>query len=241
MAQLSSYPLIVLHGALGAASQFAELSRELQGDFGIHSFDFERHGGEQEASRAFAIENFAENLVSYLDAASIDVADVFGYSMGGYVALYAAARFPERVRRVMTLGTKLAWNPDVATREASFLNAERIAEKTPKFAARLEALHSGAQWKTVVEKTRGLLLSLGEQPRIDNALLRSLRQPVCLALGDRDEMVALQETASAFAELPSGALAVLPQTPHPWEKISLPILAFHLRHFFGAPRESALA
>jgi hypothetical protein len=84
-----------------------------------------------------------------------------------------------------------------------------------------------------VEKTRELLLSLGAQPRIDATLLCSLQQPVCLALGDRDEMVTLQETASAFAELSSGALAVLPQTPHPFEKISLSTLAFHSRRFYG--------
>jgi hypothetical protein len=61
-----------------------------------------------------------------------------------------------------------------------------------------------------MEKTRKLLLSLGAQLRIDSTLFRFLQQPVCLALGDREEMVTVQETASAFAELSSGALIVPP-------------------------------
>ena len=48
---------------------------------------------------------------------TITRADIFGYSMGGYVALHAARRHPERIGSIMTLGTKFAWDTPTAEKE----------------------------------------------------------------------------------------------------------------------------
>jgi len=46
-------------------------------------------------------ELFARDVVAVLDAAGVGRADVYGFSMGGRVAQVLAARFPERVRRLV--------------------------------------------------------------------------------------------------------------------------------------------
>jgi pimeloyl-ACP methyl ester carboxylesterase len=230
---MNTTPLILLHGALGAAEQFDELFALLQPNASVHRLDFEGHGKQALTERPFEIRHFAENVVAYLDANSIESAHIFGYSMGGYVALHLAQLQPHRVQKIMTLGTKFVWNPETAAKEASMLNAQCLAEKVPKFAAKLETLHSGSDWKVIVEKTRVLLLSLGEKPLVDAQTLDSINHSVCLAIGDRDEMVTLEETVAAYKALPAASLAVLPHTPHVLEKVPAQHLSRAIRDCFG--------
>ena len=168
-----------------------------------------------------------------MDGASIDQADVFGYSMGGYVALYLAATSPDRVRRVATLATKLAWTPETAARECALLDAATIRAKVPKFAAALEARHTAAGWEALLTNTAELLRELGSRPRLTNEVLASIRQPARIAVGDRDGTVTIDECVSAVRQLPQGELEVFPRTPHPFEKVPIERLAYSLSEFFG--------
>ena len=47
-----------------------------------------------------------------------------GHSMGGYVALKLALKRPELVDRIITLGTKFNWTPEVAAKEVKMLNPD---------------------------------------------------------------------------------------------------------------------
>ncbi|HEX2900608.1 MAG TPA: alpha/beta hydrolase, partial [Bacteroidia bacterium] len=45
--------------------------------------------------------------------------------------------------------------------------------------------------------------------------------PIRIGIGDRDTMVSLEETISAYRLLPNAQLFVMPNTPHPIEKIDV--------------------
>jgi len=168
-----------------------------------------------------------------MDAANISKADLFGYSMGGYVALHLAASSPDRVRRVATLATKLAWTPEIVARECALLDAATIRTKVPTFAAALEARHIAMGWEALLTKTADLLHDLGARPRITNDALASIRQPVRIAVGDRDATVTIDECVAAVRQLPHGELEVVPRTPHPFEKVPIEHVAYSLSEFFG--------
>lgn len=54
---------------------------------------------------AFRFEDAADDVLAVADAAGVDQLDLVGTSLGGKVALVAAARHPERVRRVVLLAS----------------------------------------------------------------------------------------------------------------------------------------
>jgi pimeloyl-ACP methyl ester carboxylesterase len=210
--------LILLHGALGDAGQLAPLAGRLGDDRAVTSLELEGHGATALRDRPFRIESFASAVIEEMDRLEIERADFFGYSMGGYVALYLAATAPARVARVATLATKLAWTPDVAAREAAMLDPATIRARVPKFAAALEARHTGAGWETLLAHTTKLMHELGASPCVTNDLLASIAQPVRIGVGDRDTTVSVEECAGAVRHLPNGELEVHPRTPHPFEK-----------------------
>lgn len=225
--------LILLHGALGAAPQMSPLAAQLGERFETHTLELEGHGDTPSPHTHFSIDQFAEQLRHLIASKSLAPAKIFGYSMGGYVALRLATQHPDVVASIATLGTKLDWSPEIAARETSRLDPAAIRAKVPKFADALEKrhVHSGG-WEQNLARTADLMRALGANPPVDTAALASIAAPVRLMVGDRDSVVTIDETARGAKTLPSGELAVLPGTPHPLEQVNVPLLASLLTDFF---------
>ena len=179
------------------------------------------HGLRAAESQPYSRSLFRQSLVEALEYMFNAPPIIFGFSMGGYVALDVALHRPELVGRIITLGTKLLWTPEVAGKETAMLDPLKIAAKVPQFAERLARLHGEKHWQDVLQRTAAFMHSLGSGDSISNSDLEAIQVSVSLALGDRDNMVTLDETVEAYKALPNGALAVLPHTPHPLEKVDL--------------------
>jgi pimeloyl-ACP methyl ester carboxylesterase len=224
--------VILIHGALGAVDQLEPLAVLFGDRLRAHRLELEGHGSTP-SDAAYTTGRFVENVRSFMREKGIGRASMFGYSMGGYVALALAAESPELVARVATLGTKLAWSPDVAAKETSRLDAPTIRAKVPRFADALEKRHAGAGgWETMLGRTAAYMTALGASPTVDDATLANVQQPTRLMVGDRDTVVTIDETRDAARKLAAGELAVLPNTPHPFEQVRLPLLGAHLVEFF---------
>jgi pimeloyl-ACP methyl ester carboxylesterase len=224
-------PILLLHGAIGAAGQLAELENKLADSFLVHRLNFSGHGGSPFAGQPFSINLFAEEVLLFLDDNQIDTVNIFGYSMGGYVAMYLAKHHPQKINKVITLATKFTWDEAIAAKEIKMLNAEKIEEKLPGFAMSLQKRHAPNNWKTVLEKTAAMLLEMGNDNPLKPEDYKTIQHPVLLMLGDRDKMVSLDETLEVYKNLPDAQLAVLPNTGHPIEMLNTGRILFELRSF----------
>ena len=220
-------PVLLLHGALGSAAQLAPFAAAMSPWSDAHAIDFIGHGPAT-LTGPLQMERLVEQVADHVTANGLAPASLFGYSMGGYVALVLAATRPELVRAVATLGTKLEWNPAVAMEITARLDAGTIVQKLPKFAAALQATHTGIGWERLCAETRDMLTSLGERPLLTRELLAGIAQPVRLMLGDRDDTVTLAETAGVYGTLPAGELEVLPGTRHAIDRVDVERLAASL-------------
>jgi pimeloyl-ACP methyl ester carboxylesterase len=224
--------ILLLHGALGAKSQFAELEKRLSLDFNVHLLNFSGHGGEPIKETPFSMKYFAEDVINYLDTYGIDNIDIFGYSMGGYVSVYLARHFPDRIGKVFTFGTKYRWNEEISEREVKMLDAQKIREKIPQFYEELSKRHSPQSIETILERTGEMMLNLGKNNELKSEDFCLIRHEIMAGIGDRDKMVTLEETAEVYKALPNGRLLVLPGTPHPFEQINIDRLSWEINSFF---------
>ena len=227
--------LLLIHGAMGSASQLVPLERALNDSHTIHIVELEGHGNTPASQDRFTFDRFAANVRELVKARSIERTAIFGYSMGGYVALKLAAESPDLVTSVVTLGTKMNWTPEIAKVETSRLVPSRIREKVPAFAVHLSQRHRGVPggWELVLARTAALMTELGDRILIDAAVLSSIRQPVRMMVGDRDAIVSIDETASAVEQIEKGELAVLPNTPHPFEQVRPELVASMIQDFLA--------
>lgn len=222
--------IILLHGALGSKAQLQPLSELLSTTHEVHCFNFTGHGGRPIES-AFRIELFAQELSEWIVAEKLQGAAVFGYSMGGYVALKLASQQAGLISNIITLGTKFAWDPESAAQESRMLNPAKIAEKVPKFAAALEARHAPTDWQQVLHATAEMMTTLGESPSLDDATLARINIPCLIQVGEADNMVSEAESRAAAAALPNGQFARIPGFKHPIEQVDQEELARRISAF----------
>ena len=223
-------PLILLHGALGLAAQLDELSELLKAHHNCHTMSFSGHGGTRMPD-AFSIGQFANDVLEFMESQRIEKADFFGYSMGGYVALFLAANHPEKVGKIVTLATKFAWTPDIASKEIRMLDPQKIAEKIPAFAKALELRHAPNDWKEVLIKTGAMMTEMGGNPPLSDSDFRSIKNPVLLCRGENDLMVSEEETERVRTLLPDSGSIKIPATEHAFEKVNLQNIAPIITNF----------
>lgn len=225
--------ILLLHGAIGAKDQFQLLGETLKNDFEVFSMNFSGHGGKSITEKDFSIPLFADDVLNYMSANNIENTNIFGYSMGGYVGMYLTKHFPGKVNKLITLAAKWHWDADTAMKESKMLNAETFQQKIPAFVSQLEKRYAPADWKTVLEKTRDMILQLGENNVLKPADCSTINTPCLLLLGDRDKMVTLEETVSVYKSLPDAQHGILPGTQHPIEQTEVQILFYLIKKFLG--------
>lgn len=225
--------LLLLHGAIGAQDQLQPLKALLSAQYNVHTLSFSGHGGNAFPEGDFSIARFSIDVLNYLNDNDIAQCDVFGYSMGGYVAMYLAKQQPERVGRIITLATKFHWDEPTAQKECGMLDANKIEAKVPAFAAALAKRHAPNNWKEVLNRTKDMLLAMGKDNPLKVEDYATITNPSLIMLGDRDKMITLEETLAVYKALPNAQMAMLPDTQHPIEQVDAQHLAYMIQRFAG--------
>ena len=210
--------LLLLHGALGSKKQLFPLKEKLSDRFEVYTFNFEGHGG-RDTQKPLSIELFAKNVIAFLEENEIEQTFIFGYSMGGYVALRCALLIPHKIKKIVTLGTKFDWSEESANKEVRMLNPEKIKEKVPHFAEKLRKDHLPLNWEEVMKNTAAMMLDMGRGNKLHDPDFKKIGVPVTLGVGTRDEMVSYEETEYISKLIPGSRLVRLDGVEHPIDKI----------------------
>lgn len=223
--------MILLHGALGSAAQFDSFRAQLPQNQAAIAINFPGHG-QVLTDAPFSMELFADAVLRAMDEKGIAQTDIFGYSMGGYVALWLAWKRPERIRSVTTYGTKLAWNPEVASGMSRMFDPEKIEAKAPTLAESLAKAHGAAHWRELCHRTAAFLHDLGNGLGLPPEAFGQIQCPVLIGWGELDNVVTETESRETAAAIPHGRFEALPGGKHLMEQVNpaqLAEFAFRLR------------
>lgn len=248
---------LVLHGFTGCAEGLADTAAALRAA-GLRTLrvDLVGHGRSDAPAEtaAYRIERCADDLGRLLDALGVSRAHVFGYSMGGRLALFFAARHPERVRSLFLVGAS-AGIADPEQRAARIASDEALAREIlengiPQFVERWMAQPLFASQSRLGEvalarekrlrlacRAQGLAGSLrgmgsGAQPPIQPAL-GAVRCPVLLVAGAMDaKFVAIARDLAQ--RMPHAAVALVEDAGHAAHLEQPRAIAALAREFFGS-------
>lgn len=222
--------LILTHGALGFKGDLENLKNALTTEgFDVHTFSFSGHGS-QSFEKDFSIPQFSLELENFIAKNKFVQPSIIGYSMGGYVALNLALRLPDILNKIITLGTKFNWSKETVEKETRMLVPETILEKVPAFAKNLETKH-GSNWKELLTKTAGLMQDISANNYLNAETLKTIQTNVLLGLGDKDQMVTLEETVTVYKTLPNANMYMLPATKHPVEGLNIHLFTIIVKEF----------
>jgi 3-oxoadipate enol-lactonase len=101
--------LVLIHGLGMDRSGWAPVVDGLRRRFRLVLIDNRGSGRSRGGREPFQIADMARDVVAVLDHAGIKRAHVVGASLGGMVAQELAVRYPERVERLVLVGTTPGW------------------------------------------------------------------------------------------------------------------------------------
>jgi pimeloyl-ACP methyl ester carboxylesterase len=215
-------PLVLLHGAYMIIDHFGEILPALAETRQVIAVELQAHGRTADIDRPITYEQMADDVAALLEHLEIDRADVFGYSMGGGVALQVAIRHPEAMRKLVVASashTSDGTHPELLEMMPSI--TPEVFAGSPLEADYLRTAPNPDDFPTLVAKLKQLDTEPFAWPPED---IQGIAAPTLIIIGDSDA-VRLEHAVDMFrllgggvmgdlAGLPKSRLAVLPGTTH---------------------------
>ena len=218
----SGQPLVLLHGAYMTIDAMGEIVPELAKSRRVIAVELQGHGRTADIDRPLSYEQMADDTAALLRQLEVEDADIFGYSMGGGVALQVAIRHPEVVRKLVVASasyTSDGMHPELLEMIPA-ITPEAFAG-SPIEEAYLRTAPNPDDFPTLVAKLKHLDMEPFAWPPED---VRGIAAPSLLIIGDSDA-IRLEHAVELFrllgggvmgdlVGLPKSQLAVLPGTTH---------------------------
>jgi pimeloyl-ACP methyl ester carboxylesterase len=172
------------------------------------------------------MEQLADDMAAVLDLVSVEQADVVGFSMGGYVALAFAERYPQRMRSLALIDTRSGAD-SAEGKTGRDAMAERLMQEGRDTIA--ETMQAGLLGPTAPIKVKARVRSMvercpyetivgalgGMRDREDRtAILGSVDVPTAVMVGEQDAVTPPPESEMMAEQLPNATLTVIPDSGH---------------------------
>lgn len=218
---------LLIHGFPFDATMWEEVVDDLSGLRRCIAVDLRGFGRSDRTTRqVLTMEDHADDLARFLDKASVVAGvDLIGLSMGGYVALAFAQRYPDQVRTLALLDTKASADTaeakagrDVAAslvaREgrAVFANSlidALVAEQASRWVrSRIRTMIESTPAETIVAALEGMKL------RPDRTqVLAHAQYPMAVIIGETDRLASFDES-QRMAEVARASFTVISDAGH---------------------------
>ena len=222
-------PVVFIHGFPFNHLMWKPQVEEFLRDYRVISYDVRGHGKSDVGDGQYSIELFTGDLFMLLDHLKIEKAVLCGLSMGGYIALRAAEKNPDRIKALVLCDTKSASDTEEAKvkRAVAAVNVKKIGSAS--FAVEfLKSVLSEEALKNRPELVRsvtgwiagnssvsiaGTLLALAA--RTDTtAVLSKLSKPVLFLVGEKDTLTPVSVSEAMQKLVPQAHLHVIPGAAH---------------------------
>jgi non-heme chloroperoxidase len=98
-------PVILLHGYGDSSFSYSRVMPLLDAKYRIFALDQRGHGESDRPTSGYKFADFAADALAFMDARQIKKAVIVGHSMGSFVAQQIAVSAPERVEKLILIGS----------------------------------------------------------------------------------------------------------------------------------------
>ncbi|TGB14558.1 alpha/beta hydrolase [Streptomyces sp. MZ04] len=227
----SGTPVVLVHGYVDSWWTFEPLLRRMPSSLHVYAPTQRGHGDADKPPDGYFPEDFAADLVAFMDGLGIEHAVLVGASSGGVQARIVAGRYPDRVAGLMLLGVPVAladkqaaadlWevvrqledpvDRDLVERFELGMTAEPVARGFLETVVEENLKAPARVWR---EALRGLL-------ETDlRATLSGILVPTLAVWGDRDPIVTREEQQTILDTVLGSRLIVYEGAGHAvyWER-----------------------
>jgi pimeloyl-ACP methyl ester carboxylesterase len=235
----SGPPLVYLHSAGGEAEGLTALE-DLADHFEVIAPIFPGFGESEGIEAIDGMDDAVFHLLDLWEVLGLGSPALLGTSLGGWMAVELAARYPDRVQRMVLVNPVGLYLPEAPIAELFGRSPAELAEmlfvdQAHPVAAAMHAMEEftgdvGKQVEIPIElvlpmwKALGATARLGWDPYLHDPKLRGrlrrITAPTLVIAGGHDGLVPLAHAETYAAEIPDASLVVVDQAAHwlPFER-----------------------
>jgi pimeloyl-ACP methyl ester carboxylesterase len=199
-------PVLVLHGGTAFSETMHNQITALAPRHLVIAPDSRAHGRSTDGPGPLSYHQMAEDMIARMDQLHIAKADLVGWSDGGIIGLDLAIHHPERIGRMVVIGT----NFDVS----GISDAAMPGPDDPSLVSRKQVYQmlspTPAQWPVFYGKVTTMWRT---QPNYSLAELGAIRSPVLVMAGENDDIRRAHTDALAKA-IPGAREVIIPGATH---------------------------
>ena len=236
-------PLILMHGQEADHSMFDALVERLVNAFTIIAYDQRDCGATINPDDPCTLDDLADDAAALTEALGLSRTHVYGSSFGGLVAQFYAARFPDRVDRLVLGNT---WRAGQSVRDVNPEGVARLMElradpaaNAPEIAEMFFTPDYVRDYPSVIDMFRPNARSPQKRARraaltssTATADLSTFPRPVLLLSGSDDRVIPPRATAALAEGIPDTRSVLLDGVGHVGAMQAPDSLAEILKRFF---------
>lgn len=227
--QPQDLPVVFIHGFPFSHQMWRPQFEALPSGIRAIGYDLLGMGASDPGDGQFTIEGHVDDLIALLDRLSLEKAVLVGLSMGGYIALRAMERHPERVLAAVLSDTR----SEADANEAKLKRAAQIKEVKEKGAAVfaegfLQAVFAAESFelrpeavaliRNIIEATSpkniaGTLLALAARTDTTSSL-QKIQVPVLILVGEKDQITPPDAARAMHQGIRASRMEILPEAGH---------------------------
>lgn len=195
-------PVILLHGWLESWGLWQETMDFLGDSYRTYAIDFWGFGESDKKRESFTVPDFVLLVNDFMEQLGIKHAPLVGHSMGGTVSLSVAINYPQRVSKIVVIGSPIEGSSlSVLLKLASIRTIAALVYRMMdvlKLGIRIAApiITRESKWPSMIHRDlnqvtlESFLLSISSLRKTDlTRQLAPIYQPVLGMYGDRDVIV----------------------------------------------------
>jgi pimeloyl-ACP methyl ester carboxylesterase len=204
-------PLLLLHGGLGAGSDWQHVFPDDPIGFRTILPDMRGHGHSTNPSGEFTFRQAALDVLALLDRLGIASVKAIGLSGGGITLLHMSTLQPSRIASMVLVSAPPYFPAQARAVQANF--TEEMLPETERRAMRRRHVHGEDQIRALVRQTRGFA-SNHRDVSFTPSLLSVISAETLIVFGDRDFLYPVGMAFELHAAIPRSFLWVVPNGGH---------------------------
>jgi 2-hydroxy-6-oxonona-2,4-dienedioate hydrolase len=199
--------LVLIHGLLISSRYMVPTAAQLGQTYPVYALDLPGFGKSGDPAHVLTLEELSDVIVAWLDVMHLPQAIFLGNSLGAQILIDLAARYPERVDRLILIGPTVDPQARTVVQQASRLLIDFVYEKPSLFYHLLIDCWRAGIWRTW-QTFQYALQDYTEEK------LSAIQAPTLVVRGDRDLVAPQRWLERITAQLPNGRFYVIPKGPH---------------------------
>jgi pimeloyl-ACP methyl ester carboxylesterase len=202
-------PIVLLHGGLfGSTIEMAGFIDSLKKKFQVVAISTRGHGKSEIGTQPLTLEQRANDAMAVIKTVTKDSVIIIGFSDGGYTAYKIASMYPEKVKKMIVIGAGELYP---GLREFRFDAKQAVSMDSIYWKQQIKLMPQPNRLQEVFDQVGNCYNNL----TVGKDLLGSLKCPVLVMAGDRDQGNTVEHIVNAARMIPNHQISIIPNGTHP--------------------------